>query len=248
MTVKIKINGPIVSNDDKWFYDWLEMDATSPNDVLNQLPETNENVEITINSGGGLVDQGNEIYTALRAYQGNVTVNVIWAGSAASIIAMGANKVAISPVGQMMIHNVSGGGVGDYHDMDKLSEILLKANQSLANAYVAKTGKPKDEVLKLMDEETWLTAEEALEKGFVDEIMFENNHKPVLVADAGSGIIPQKIINEMKRLKKQPSTMQVNFSESQVKQIAQEVKKQLNDETIKIEEPVNVSPFAKFLF
>ena len=254
MTVKIKINGPIISSDDKWLYDWLEMEATSPKDVLDHLPETNEDVEVTINSYGGLVDMGNEIYTALRAYPGKVTANVVMAGSAASIIAMSADELAISPVGQIMIHNVSMRAGGDYHDMDKASEILQKANQSLANAYVAKTGKSKEEILALMDEETWLTAEEAVEHGFADSIMFENEQKPVLVADGGSGLIPQKLINELKKLKNQsaPQAINVSFDDSQMQAIVAEVTakmmSQFKTENEKKPEPTNESPFAKFLF
>lgn len=252
MTVKIKINGPIISSDDKWFYDWFEMEATCPNDVLSKLPDSGEDVEVTINSYGGLVDMGNEIYTALRAYSGKVTANVVMAGSAASIIAMGANQVAISPVGQIMIHNVSMGAGGDYHEMEKASEILQKANHSLANAYVAKTGKSKEEVLALMENETWLTAEEAVENGFADSIMFENEERPQLVADGGSGMIPQKLINEVKKLKNQQSpTVQMNLSDEQVQRIVNEVTSNLKKDAVietDFEEPSNESPFAKFLF
>lgn len=250
MAVKIKINGPIISNDDKWFYDWLDMDATCPNDVLNKLPETNEDVEITINSGGGLVDQGNEIYTALRSYDGNVTANIVWAGSAASIIAMGANKVAISPVGQIMIHNVQMGSGGDYHDMEKASEILQKANHSLANAYVEKTGKSKDEILALMDNETWLTAEESIEKGFADEVMFENEERVQLIAHSGSGLIPKKLINEVKKLKnQQPPSMQLNFNDDQINKIIHDVTEQIKkDFEIEDENMEGDSPFVKFIF
>ena len=129
MAKKLKINGPIISNDDKWFYDYFEMESTCPKDVIDNLPTTGEDVEVTINSYGGLVDMGNEIYTALRAYSGNVTANIVMAGSAASIIAMSADKVCMSPVGQIMIHNVSMGAQGDYHDMDKASEIQLRLTQ-----------------------------------------------------------------------------------------------------------------------
>ncbi|MHC5250437.1 head maturation protease, ClpP-related [Enterococcus sp. LJL90] len=250
MAVKIKINGPIISNDDKWIYDWLDMDATCPNDVLNKLPETNEDVEITINSGGGLVDQGNEIYTALRSYDGNVTANIVWAGSAASIIAMGANKVAISPVGQIMIHNVQMGAGGDYHDMEKASEILQKANHSLANAYVEKTGKSKDEILALMDNETWLTAEESIEKGFADEVMFENEERVQLIAHSGNGLIPKKLINEVKKLKnQQPPSMQLNFNDDQINKIIHDVTEQIKkDFEIEDENMEGDSPFVKFIF
>ena len=252
MTVKIKINCPIISSDDKWFYDLFEMEATCPNDVLSKLPDSGEDVEVTINSYGGLVDMGNEIYTGLRAYSGKVTANVVMAGSAASIIAMGANQVAISPVGQIMIHNVSMGAGGDYHEMEKASEILQKANLSLANAYVAKTGKSKEEVLALMENETWLTAEEAVENGFADSIMFENEERPQMVADGGSGLIPQKLINEVKKLKNQQSpTVQMNLSDEQVQRIVNEVTSNLKKNAVietDFEEPSNESPFAKFLF
>ncbi|MGE9790466.1 head maturation protease, ClpP-related [Enterococcus faecalis] len=254
MTVKIKINGPIISNDDKWFYDWLDMDATCPKDVLDLLPVENESVEVTINSYGGLVDMGNEIYTALRSYEGDVKVNIVMAGSAASIIAMAGNTVAISPVGQIMIHNVAMGAGGDYHVMDKASEILQKANSSLANAYVAKTGKTKEEILALMDKETWLTAEEAIENGFVDEIMFENIERPLLVADAGSGLISKDIINEVKKLKNQQNESVTMVNKEELKEMIAEAiietkqKEITSEQTIESKESTNVSPFARFLF
>lgn len=264
MTVRIKINGPIISSDDKWFYDYFEIEATCPSDVLSKLPENGEDVEVTINSYGGLVDMGNEIYTGLRAYSGKVTANIVMAGSAASIIAMGANQVAISPVGQIMIHNVSMGSNGDYHEMDKASEILQKANFSLANAYMTKTGKSRDEILSLMDKETWLTAEEAVEYGFADSIMFENTERPRLVADGGSGLIPANIINEMNKLRNQKPSAQVVIDEEKMKQIVNDSIEDLKTNTIiqgksiqewideeqntQNVEPTNESPFARFLF
>ncbi|MDN5473985.1 MAG: Clp protease ClpP [Lactococcus lactis] len=225
MGKRLKINGPIISSNDKWFYDYFGMEATCPADVIDQLPESGEEIEVTINSYGGLVDVGNEIYTALRAYPGTVTANIVMAGSAASIIAMSADKVCMSPVGQIMIHNVAMGAQGDYHDMDKASEILVKANSSLANAYVIKTGKTKDEILKLMEAETWLTADEAVANSFADEIMFETKERPLLVADGGSGLVPQHIIQEMKDLK-----MQAELNEGKNKK------------------PKNESSFVEFLF
>lgn len=199
----IKINGPVISNSDKWIYDLFEKDATCPNDVLNNLPEDNSDIEVSINSYGGLVDSGNEIYTALMSYQGNVTVNVVMAGSAASIIAMAGKPTKISPVGQIMIHNVDMGAGGDYHAMDKASEILQKANQSLSKAYQLKTGLGQDDILEKMDQETWLTADEAKELGFVDEIMFEETERPRMVASGLDDMLPEKLINSISKLKNQ---------------------------------------------
>lgn len=169
----IKVSGDIVSNDDKWIYDWFNMDATCPKDVESILEkvEPEEEIEVFINSGGGSVFAGSEIYSKLRARQ-NVVVKVeSMAGSAASIIAM-AGRCLISPVAMIMIHNVSMyGASGDYHDMQKNAEILKQMNTALATAYTEKTGKSKEEILKMMDRETWLTANQCLEMGFVDEII-----------------------------------------------------------------------------
>lgn len=168
----INIKGDICSNEDKWIYDYLEWDATCPNDVKSVLDvaASDEAIDVLINSGGGSVLAGQEIYTALR---GNPNVNIkiqSLAGSAAGVIAM-AGRNEISPVAMIMIHNVSMvDASGDYHDMQKNAEILKQMNAALAQAFVHKTGKTEDEILKLMDRETWLTANQCVENGFVDKL------------------------------------------------------------------------------
>ena len=168
----IDIRGDIISNDDKWIYDWLEWDATCPRDVSEAIQNNpkGERITVLINSGGGSVFAGNEIYSLLHG-RDDVDIQIqSMAGSAASVIAM-ANHSEISPVGMIMIHNVSiRGASGDYHDMKKNAEILQQMNAALAAAYKEKTGKPEDEILKMMDRETWITANQALEMGFVDAI------------------------------------------------------------------------------
>lgn len=243
--MKIKINGPIISSSDKWIYDWLDMEATSPKDVVDKLVD-GEDVEISINSYGGLVDAGNEIFTALMGHNGRVKIDVIMAGSAASIIAMAGKPTRISPVGQIMIHNVSMMSAGDYHDMDKASEILQKANDSLSNAYVIKTGLSKDDILARMDEETWLTADEAKELGFADEILFENQERPMLVADAGSGMLPHSLIEKVKEMKNQKPAAHINVDSEKIANIVFEKIKKENEK----EEPQkeNTSPFGRFFF
>lgn len=170
--MQIDVNGDIISNDDKWIYDWLEWDSTCPNDIKNALATKPENEKLTVlvNSGGGSVMAGQEIYSLLSG-RNDVEIKVqSLAGSAASVIAM-ANHCEISPVAMIMIHNVSmSGASGDYHDMQKNAEILRQMNAALAGAYTAKTGRSQEEILKLMDRETWLTANQALEMGFVDGI------------------------------------------------------------------------------
>lgn len=169
---KINIDGDIVANDDKWIYEWFDMTATCPKDVLDVLQNAaaDEEVEVLINSGGGSVMAGQQIYSALRGNK-NVVIRIqSLAGSAAGVIAM-AGKSKMSPVAMIMIHNVSmGGASGDYHDMQKNAEILKQMNVAMASAYTEKSGRPMDEILKMMDRETWLTANQCLEYGFVDEI------------------------------------------------------------------------------
>ena len=178
---EIDVRGDIISNDDKWIYDWLKWDSTCPADIrgaLDSKPE-NERLTVRINSGGGSVLAGQEIYSMLFG-RDDVDIDIqSMAGSAASVIAM-ANRSEISPVAMIMIHNVSMyGAAGDYHDMQKNAEILKQMNSALAQAYVAKTGKAEEEILKLMDRETWITANHALEMGFVDKIMETEAKKAV---------------------------------------------------------------------
>lgn len=173
----IEIKGDIIGNDDKWIYDWFGMEATCPNDVKEAIQAAGEEeLEVLINSGGGSVMAGQEMYSALKE-RGNVRIKVqSLAGSAAGVIAM-AGKNAISPVAMVMIHNVSiQGASGDYRDMQKNAEILQQMNAALAEAYTTKSGMALEEVLKLMDRETWLTARQCLEYGFVDEIMEETKN------------------------------------------------------------------------
>lgn len=197
--MKISVKGAIIDSDDQWIYDYFGVEATSPQkiiDVINQS-NNNEDLEVEINSGGGSVFAGSEIYTTLKSYTGKVTTKVVGlAASAASVIAMAGDKIEISPTGQLMIHNASGGFGGDYRDMEKGAEILKNINATISNAYRLKTGLSSEELLEMMNKETWLTPQQALEKKFVDEIMFTNNIK--LVASINNGMLPQEVINKMK--------------------------------------------------
>lgn len=206
MAKKINVKGPIVSNSDAWIYEWFGIEATSPNSVSKVIDEANgEDIEVEINSGGGSVFAGSEIYTALKSYPGNVTVKIVGlAASAASVIAMAGDKVMMSPTAQIMIHNVSTYTSGDYRDMEHSAEVLKSANKTIANAYRLKTGKTQEELLKLMDNETWMTAQKAKELGFIDEIMFDEEQQ--LIANHGySGLLPPEVINKMRNMLKNPN-------------------------------------------
>ena len=215
--MKVNIKGPIVSNSEAWIYEWFGIEATSPNSVNKVLEKANgEDIEVEINSGGGSVFAGSEIYTALKSYSGNVTVKIVGlAASAASVIAMAGNKVMMSPTAQIMIHNVSSRASGDYRDMEHTAEVLRNANDTIANAYRIKTGKTQEELLALMDKETWMTADKAKELGFVDEIMFENESQFVASTDY-SGMLPPEVINKIRNTIKNPFNSQNEENETDI--------------------------------
>jgi len=193
---KVNIKGPIIPSNDQRIYDWYEMEATSPKKVMEAINAAEgDELEVEINSGGGSVFAGSEIYTALKSYEGNVTVKIVGiAASAASVIAMAGSKVIMSPTSQIMIHNVSSMADGDHRDMAHMSEILKGANETIANAYRIKSGKTQEELLTLMDNETWLTPKQAVEIGLADEIMFEDLQ---LVAST-SGMLPREVIEKIR--------------------------------------------------
>lgn len=202
---KVRIAGVIISNDQKWIYDWFEMDSFCPNDLRKAITDEYETIEVEINSGGGSVFAGSEIYTALKNHKGQVNVSIVGlAASAASVIAMAGKTVKMSPTAQFMVHNVSAQGEGDYRDMQHMADILKTANETIASSYILKTGKSKDEILAMMDKETWLTAEKAKEYGFIDEVMFTNDDsKFQLVANFMPNIIPTNVIEKMVKEKAQ---------------------------------------------
>lgn len=192
----IPIKGTIVSNNDSWIYDWFGWDYTAPKNVA--LPETGEDIEVHINSGGGDVYAGSEIYTALRSYSGKVVVKIVGiAASAASVIAMAGDEVEISPTAQIMIHNVSSNVSGDHNALLHEAEVLEGFNKSIANAYIYKTGKALDDLLSLMDKTTWFDAESAVNQGFADKIMFAEEIAPTFAASE-TPMIPHDFIDKMK--------------------------------------------------
>ena len=194
---KIEVKGTIVGNADKWIYEWFGMDATCPKDVNAAISEANgEPLLVEINSGGGDVFAGSEIYTALKAYAGTVEINIVGlAASAASVIAQ-AGHSRISPTALFMVHNFSDSAAGDFHDMQQEAEILQTANKAVAAAYLEKTGKSMEELLGIMDAETWMDAQKAVEYGFVDEVMFAS--APTLTN--GIGVLPAQTIHKLKDL------------------------------------------------
>lgn len=112
----------------------------------------------------------------LMDYKGNVTVKIDGiAASAASVIAMAGTEVLMSPVSTMMIHNPATVAMGDHNEMQKAIEMLNEVKESIINAYEIKTGLSRAKLSHLMDSETWMNANKAVELGFADGIISREN-------------------------------------------------------------------------
>ncbi len=131
-------------------------------------------IDLHINSPGGLVFDGISIYNLLKNHPANVTTYIDGlAASIASVIALAGDKVIMAENALMMIHKASGMVMGTSDDIRDFAEKLDKVNGSIAITYMSKTKKDEKEVNDLMAAETWMNADEALEMGFVDEVSGE---------------------------------------------------------------------------
>lgn len=209
--VKISIGGTIVADEDAWIYDWFGITHTYPKRIRDELSEANgDEVVFEINSGGGDLMAGNEIYYIIHDYAGHTASDITGiAASAATVIACGADVVRASPGMQYMIHNVSSTASGDYRAMDHMSEILKNANKAVSNIYQLKTGMSEEELLKLMNEETWMEAKRALELKFVDEIIgdagtFQNGK--IAVYNSAATILPDEVKNKIRNSVRSPQS------------------------------------------
>ena len=197
---KIKVKGAVVSNDDAGVYDWLDYDYVSPSQVEDALSQANGDVEVDIASGGGSVFAASEIYTMLKAYSGKIVVNIQGlAASAASVIAMAGDEVNMSPTAQMMIHKASTISYGNADDLDHDSEMLDVTDQSIVNAYQQKTGMNRDDILQMMAKETWMTAQDAVDKGFADKIS-TGSQQPQVVNAVATPLLTNDAISKVKNL------------------------------------------------
>lgn len=206
----IEVKGTIVSNDDGWIYDWFGYENTTPKKLRKGLEEAaGDDVTIEINSGGGDVFAGNEMYYMINQYKGKTIADIVgFAASCATVVSCGANTVRAVPGMQYMIHNVSCGASGDYHEMDKTSGILQNANTAISNIYRLKTGMSEKELLELMDEETWMEAKRAKELKFIDEIIGDKgtlSGKPFTIHNSAAKLLSDEVKNKIRNEIRNPN-------------------------------------------
>jgi ATP-dependent Clp endopeptidase proteolytic subunit ClpP len=153
-------------------FDEIGFGGTSAKEFIAELKKlSGQHIHLRINSVGGSVVEGTAIYNALRRHKGGLTVHVeALAASMASVVAMAGEEVAISDNALLMIHNPWSMSMGDADDLRKEADILDKLKATLVNAYKRKTGMDSEQIAALMDDETWLGAEEAVAMGFADYV------------------------------------------------------------------------------
>lgn len=162
----LRLEGPI-DEDNFWG------DEITPSAFRAELEAEEGDVTVWINSPGGNVFAAAQIYTMLCEYKGEVTVKIdAIAASAASVIAMAGDRVQMSPVAMLMIHDPSTIAFGNAKDMEKAIATLNEVKESIINAYAKKTGLSRNKIAKLMTDETWMNAKKAVELGFADEVLF----------------------------------------------------------------------------
>ena len=169
------LNGTIA--EDSWFDDDI-----SPAIFKDELNAGDGDISVWINSPGGDCVAAAQIYNMLKDYKGKVTIMIDGlAASAASVIAMAGDKVLMSPVSMMMIHNPATMAFGDHTEMKKTIDMLDEVKESIINAYEIKSGLPRDKISKLMDQETWMNANKAIELGLADGLIEKQDNKEIKV-------------------------------------------------------------------
>ena len=196
-----------------------------------------KDITVHINSTGGDVFQGQAIYTALKNYSGKVTVKIEGlAASMATIIALAADKVEMTSNSLFMIHSPMSNVFGNKAQMRKQINALEKVETTMLSVYKAKTNISEEEIEQMMAHETWLSAHEALELGFVDEVL---GAVKVVAKYSLSGYhnkTPEQILNTLNidNLTEKKSTMSEDLKTWFVGQVS-ELKEMI---TGKAEEPI----------
>ena len=176
---KINVDGYIIDEQEKWMYDLFEVPCFTQSKLRAFLDDAGgEDVELIINCFGGDVWSAASMYADLRAYEGKSTSKITGiSASASSFMMLGTDRVTASPMATVMVHNAQSQASGDYRAMEHAAEFLKQTNETIINAYEIKTKKSRDELAKYMDNETFLTVQDALALGIIDEIDLKEGEK-----------------------------------------------------------------------
>lgn len=176
---------------------WFDDDVT-PQLFKEELNGGSGNITVWINSPGGDCIAAAQIYNMLMEYKGDVTVKIDGiAASAASVIAMAGTKVMMSPVSMLMIHNPMTIAFGNKGEMEKAISMLDEVKESIINAYEIKTGLSRTKLSHLMDQETWMDANKAVELGFADDILKRSETTDIEVPQVSMMYSKAQVVNSL---------------------------------------------------
>jgi ATP-dependent Clp protease protease subunit len=195
---------------------WLDDDIT-PKKFKAELMESDGDISVWINSPGGDVFAASQIYNMLKEYKGKVTVKIDGlAASAASVIAMAGDEISMSPVAMLMIHNPSTLIWGEETDMVKAKEMLFEVKESIINAYEVKTNLPRNKISEMMDNETWMSSNKAVELGFADTILYGDHNENTQIDNNfifDKVTVINTLIGKFPKKEKTPMTTGTSFDE-----------------------------------
>ena len=185
------LNGTIA--EESWFDD-----EVTPKIFKDELMNGEGDITVWINSPGGDCIAAAQIYNMLMEYKGDVTVKIDGiAASAASVIAMAGTKVMMSPVSMLMIHNPMTIAFGNKGEMEKAISMLDEVKESIINAYEIKTGLSRTKLSHLMDQETWMDANKAVELGFADDILKRSETTDIEVPQVSMMYSKAQVVNSL---------------------------------------------------
>lgn len=171
----INLRGQLCENDDadilRW---WGWRDIVAPMDIADELKKADgDDVTILVNSSGGSMVVGGEIRSMLRRYPGKTVALFQGYGASAATLAVSAcDEIQSEPGALLCYHNPSAGAEGDFHDMEHSAEMLKNARDAILEQYCARAGvKSREELIELMDKNTWITPTMAKEYGLIDSIV-----------------------------------------------------------------------------
>lgn len=155
---------------------WVD-DEVTPQVFQDELSQGKGPIDLWLNSPGGDCVAASRIYTMLMNYPDDVNVKIDGiAASAASVIAMAGTKVSMAPTAMIMIHNPLTIVGGQKEDLDQAAQMLAETKESIINAYELKTNLPRAKISTMMDNETWMNVNKAIELGFADEMLGQNKN------------------------------------------------------------------------
>lgn len=211
MSKRIKLAGHVTDDASASMYRrWGYNNVCCPNDVREALDDEEEDeIILELNSSGGSVYAGFEMYTLLRQSDKNITAEIqSIAASSMSVVAAGCKNVLMSPVAHIMVHRSSTCSGGNAERLEQDAQMLNTIDESILNAYEEKSGGKisREELRDMMKNETFMTAEQAIECGLADGMLDkpEKEKGKAQLAIASAGFMPELIglpdIEDLKRM------------------------------------------------